>query len=248
MQDMPVAIVEQAQENAAMAFETGALAELYVLPEGFVYLDEAAPGICWDAKYATEDNFTGQIVSGYRSNRIALSQEAAQGLIEAQALAREKGYQLLIWDAARPQRAVDCFVAWSEAPEDLKTKAAHYPRLEKSQLFGEYIAKRSGHSRGGAVDLTLLTLDGEELDMGGGFDLMDERSHHGAKGITKAQTRNRNTLKAIMEEAGFKPYASEWWHYSLTDEPYPKTYFDFVIGGKAAQPAEEPAAPSNLQP
>lgn len=213
-----------------IVFETGALSQLYQLPEGLVYLDEAAPGIAWDALYATCDNFTGTVVDGYEANRIALSLQAAKGLIKAQSLAKEKGFQLLIWDAARPQRAVDHFVRWVNAPEDNKTREKHYPRLNKGQLLGEYIASRSGHSRGSCVDLTLLTLEGEPLDMGGGFDLMDERSHHGAKGLTKEQNRNRRLLKDIMESSGFNAYSSEWWHYMLKKEPYPDTYFDFVIG------------------
>lgn len=236
MLDMPAAIVEQAPSQQSIMIVTGEIAELYQLPEGFVYLDEAAPGILWDAKYATFDNFTGAVVDGYEANRIALAREAAKALVKAQELAKEKGLQLLIWDAARPQRAVDCFVRWSEAAEDGKTKAEHYPNLQKTQLFGEYIARRSGHSRGGAIDLTLADARGNPIDMGGGFDLMDARSHHDAKGLSKAQARNRNLLRSIMKKAGFKPYASEWWHYTLRDEPFPDIYFDFVIGGKPAPP------------
>ena len=231
MPQQPAIVEHMPARPDAVSFETGLIADLYALPEGFVYLDEAAPGIRWDAKYATEDNFTGRIVDGYEANRIALSREMAQVLIRAQAIATEKGYRLLVWDAARPQRAVDDFVAWSKEPEDGRTKEAHYPSLRKDELFGEYIARRSGHSRGGAVDLTLLTPEGEEVDMGSDFDLMDPRSHHGAKGLTKAQQANRELLCSIMKQAGLNPYKSEWWHYSLQQEPYPDTYFDFVIGG-----------------
>jgi zinc D-Ala-D-Ala dipeptidase len=210
--------------------------EAYHLPEGFVYLDEAVPGVYWDAKYASLDNFTGAPVDGYSANRVACSKKMAAALSKARDLAAEKGLSLLIWDAARPQRAVDRFVEWSKEPEDGVTLKAHYPNLKKTQLFQEgYIARRSGHTRGAAVDLTLMDASGKPLDMGGAFDLMDQKSHHGAKGLTKLQTRNRSTLKALMEAAGLKSYESEWWHYSLDDEPYPEEYFDFQIGGEAAR-------------
>ncbi|MEG2859301.1 MAG: M15 family metallopeptidase [Clostridia bacterium] len=214
----------------SITVETGLIRDLYPLPVGFVYLDEAIPGMLWDAKYATTDNFTGKIVDGYEANRIALTRQVANGLITAQALAREEGLQLLVWDAARPQRAVDCFVRWSEAPEDDLTRTRHYPNLDKSQLFGEYIARRSGHSRGCAVDLTLVDETGAPLDMGGDFDLMDARSHHGARDVGKRQAANRKLLRRIMLDAGFDDYESEWWHYTVKDEPFPDRYFDFVIG------------------
>jgi len=209
------------------------------LPEGFLYLDEALSGVFWDAKYAGPDNFTGAPVDGYESNRVACSEEMIGALRKARDLAAEKGWKLLIWDAARPQRAVDRFVEWSNEPEDGSTRAAHYPRLKKAELFAEgYIARRSGHSRGAAVDLTLLTQAGEALDMGGAFDLMDEKSHHGAKGLTRAQRENREKLRSLMETCGFKAYEREWWHYSLADEPFPGEYFDFVISAKGLRPLE----------
>ncbi len=215
------------------------------LPDGFVYLDEELGGILWDAKYATEDNFTGAVVDGYEANRIACSVEVMEGLTKAQELAAAEGYTLLIWDSARPQRAVDRFVEWSREPEDGSTKEKHYPNLSKSSLFQNgYIARRSGHSRGCAVDLTLVDAKtGEEIDMGGGFDLMDERSHHGAKGISAEQAENRNVLKNIMQRAGFQSYSAEWWHYSLRDEPYPNTYFDFSITEEAVTDFVAPPPP-----
>lgn len=221
--------------------------EAYRLPDGFVYLDEAVPGVYWDAKYASEDNFTGAVVDGYAANRIACSERMAAALAKARDLAAEKGLKLLIWDAARPQRAVDRFVEWSREPEDGKTRETHYPNLKKSLLFRKgYIAARSGHTRGAAVDLTLMDQSGIPLDMGGGFDLMDEKSRHGAKGLTKAQAENRNTLKKLMAQAGLKAYESEWWHYSLRDEPFPGEYFDFVIGGVPARYAM-PLAPGPIR-
>lgn len=236
MQNMPVAIIEIAQVPQAPSIGQEA-AERYRLPEGLAYLDEAAPGIRWDAKYAGSDNFTGASVDGYEANRVAVSFELAEALLKAQRAARAEGLDLLVWDAARPQRAVDRFVAWSEEPEDGLTKEAHYPNLDKRDLIGEYVARRSGHSRGGAVDLTLTDAEGEPLDMGGAFDLMDARSHHGAKGLTRAQAKCRARLRLIMERAGFKAYESEWWHYSLMVEPFPDQYFDFAIGETRPMPA-----------
>lgn len=195
---------------------------------GFVWLDEAAPGILWKAMYATEDNFTGAAVDGYRCDRLAGTAELAAALARAAALAGARGLKLFLWDAYRPQRAVDGFLRWCAVPEDGKTKRKHYPNIEKTDIVPlGYVAARSGHSRGSAVDLTLARMDGGLLDMGGGFDLMDESSHHGAN-VGAEAARNRLLLKGIMEESGFEAYENEWWHYTLRDEPYPNTYFDFV--------------------
>ena len=198
---------------------------------GFVFLDEVLDGVRWDAKYATWDNFTGTPVDGYEVNRVVGSQALAAALREAQERAAGLGFGLLIWDGYRPQRAVDRFLRWSEQPEDGRTKATFYPRIDRARMFTDgYVAPRSGHTRGSAVDLTLYRLDtGELTPMGGGHDLMDERSHHGARGVGVAQTLNRRTLCSIMAGSGFAPYEREWWHYSLRDEPYPEDYFDFPI-------------------
>ena len=195
---------------------------------GFVWLDEAAPGILWKAMYATEDNFTGAAVDGYQCDRLAGTAELAAALTRAAALAGARGLKLFLWDAYRPQRAVDGFLRWCAAPEDGKTKRKHYPNIEKTDIVPlGYVAARSGHSRGSAVDLTLARMDGGLLDMGGGFDLMDEISHHGAN-VDAEAARNRLLLRGIMEESGFEAYENEWWHYTLRNEPYPDTYFDFV--------------------
>ena len=197
---------------------------------GFVWLDEAVPGILWDAKYASEDNFTGAAVDGYAQNPLAGTVELAAALAIAAKRAEKTGLRLLLWDAYRPQRAVDRFLAWCAAPEDGKTKRRHYPNIEKTDIVPlGYVAARSGHSRGSAVDLTLAQPDGVPLEMGGGFDLMDAISHHGAP-VAEEASRNRLLLRGIMEESGFAPYENEWWHYSLAQEPYPETYFDFLPG------------------
>jgi len=198
---------------------------------GFVFLDEVLRGVRWDAKYATWDNFTGTPVDGYEVNRIVGSDALADALAEAKARAAAMGFGLLLWDAYRPQRAVDHFLEWSGQPEDGRTKQRFYPNIDRAEMFTSgYVAPKSGHSRGSAVDLTLYRLDtGDLVAMGGGHDLMDERSHHGAREVSGIEAQNRRTLCSIMEHSGFVRYECEWWHYSLQDEPYPDTYFDFPI-------------------
>ena len=201
------------------------------MERGFVFLDEVLLGVRWDAKYATWDNFTGTPVDGYAVNRIVGPAALADALAYAMTCAAALGFGLLLWDAYRPQRAVDRFVEWSAQPEDGSTKQRFYPNIGREDMFTDgYVASRSGHSRGSAVDLTLYRLDtGRLVAMGGGHDLMDVRSHHGARGIAHDETRNRGALCSVMEASGFERYDHEWWHYTLRDEPYPDTYFDFPI-------------------
>ena len=197
----------------------------------FAFVDEVVPGIRWDAKYATWDNFTGKPVDGYLANRIVGTRALCAGLHHAQEEAASRGFGLLVWDGYRPQRAVDRFLRWSHEPEDGRTKQRHYPRIDRAAMFRQgYVATRSGHSRGSTVDLTLYDLaTGELVRMGGHHDLMDPVSHHGARRVAPTEAENRAHLRAVMETAGFVPYASEWWYYTLQDEPFPDTYFDFPV-------------------
>jgi D-alanyl-D-alanine dipeptidase len=197
----------------------------------FIFVDESVPGIRWDAKYATWDNFTGKPVDGYLANRIVGTMALGAALQTVQAVAATLGYGLLLWDGYRPQRAVDCFLQWSKQAEDGRTKLRHYPNIDRSEMFEKgYVSAKSAHSRGSTVDLTLFHLaTGVLVEMGGDHDLMDPISHHGASGITPVEARNRHCLRFIMEDCGFEAYIHEWWHYSLRDEPYPNTYFDFPI-------------------
>jgi D-alanyl-D-alanine dipeptidase len=199
--------------------------------DDFAFIDELVPGIRWDAKYATWDNFTGKPVDGYLVNRIVGTRALCAALERAQKKAESLGFALLLWDGYRPQRAVDCFMRWAQQPEDGRTKLRHYPDIDRAEMFEKgYVATKSGHSRGSTVDLTIYHLDtGELAAMGGDHDLMAPISHHGAEGITPAETSNREHLRLIMESCGFSAYALEWWHYTLKDEPYPDTYFDFPI-------------------
>jgi zinc D-Ala-D-Ala dipeptidase len=199
--------------------------------DDFVFVDELVPGIRWDAKYATWDNFTGKPVDGYLANRVVGTRALCGALERARDQAASHGFGLLLWDGYRPQRAVHNFLLWSRQPEDGRTKPRHYPNIDRSEMFElGYVAAKSGHSRGSTVDLTLYHLaTGELVAMCGDHDLMDSVSHHGAKGIPEAEARNRQHLRSIMEACGFSSYAAEWWHYTLRHEPHPDTYFDFPI-------------------
>ncbi|MFF2190923.1 D-Ala-D-Ala dipeptidase VanX [Streptomyces sp. NPDC058155] len=204
--------------------------------DDFVFVDELVPGIRWDAKYATWDNFTGKPVDGYLANRVVGTRALCAALEVARGEAESLGFGLLLWDGYRPQRAVDRFLHWSQQPEDGRTKRRHYPNINRAEMFDlGYVAVKSGHSRGSTVDLTLYHLaTGELTPMGGDHDLMDSVSHHGAMGITRAETTNRQHLRSIMDAAGFRSYDCEWWHYTLSDEPYPDTHFDFPIIGDSS--------------
>lgn len=197
----------------------------------FVFVDKFVAGIRWDAKYATWDNFTGKPVDGYLANRIVGTRALCAALEDARDEAAALGFGLLLWDGYRPQRAVDCFLRWAQQPEDGRTKLRHHPNISKAEMFEQgYVAARSAHTRGGAVDLTLYHLaTGERARMGGDFDLMDAASHHGARGLAEVEASNRRRLGALMDRCGFYSYEREWWHYTLKDEPYPDTYFDFPI-------------------
>jgi zinc D-Ala-D-Ala dipeptidase len=199
--------------------------------DDFVFVDEIVSGVRWDAKYATWDNFTGKPVDGYLANRIVGTKALCVALESAQERAGSLGFGLVLWDGYRPQRAVDCFLRWSQLPEDGLMKPRHYPNIDRTGMFEQgYVAAKSGHTRGSTVDLTLYQLaTGELAPMGGGHDLMDPISHHGAAGIARAEAGNREALRSVMEASGFSAYGCEWWHYTLKDEPYPDTYFDFPV-------------------
>ena len=199
------------------------------MQKGFVDLAEYIPGVQVDARYAGNHNLVGVPLDGYRANKAFATREAADALAGAADIFAQLGYGVLVYDAYRPQKAVDHFVRWAAEPESGATRAEFYPDLEKEQLFPlGYIARRSGHTRGSTIDLT-LTKDGLPIDMGTDFDWMMDRSHHGASGLTEQQQKNRAILRGVMCFAGFRPIESEWWHYTLMTEPYPETYFDFDV-------------------
>lgn len=195
-----------------------------------VYLADVDPRIQQDVRYAGSENFMGRPVRGYLAPRVMMTPEAAAALSRAQDAAEAQGLSLLVYDAYRPQRAVDNFVEWGSDLEDLARKATYYPDVPKAELFLRgYIAERSGHSRGSTVDLT-LTRNGVPLEMGTTFDFFDERSHTENPKIDEAAMANRLLLRSIMVGAGFSNYVNEWWHYTLVNEPWPDTYFDRPVG------------------
>ena len=192
---------------------------------------EAVEGVVTDIRYAGKNNFLGRPVVGYRAAKCWLSREAASALSKAQHLAETEGLAILIYDCYRPQRAVDDFVQWVSGNEDEPTKAIYYPNVPRRELIDRgYIASRSGHSRGGTIDLTLVDVEsGQPLNMGTPWDYFDARSHTASKEINDDAAKNRQTLKRIMESAGFKGYYAEWWHFTLKNEPFPNSYFDIPI-------------------
>ena len=199
---------------------------------GFVVLSEVVPDIIQEIRYFSTYNFVGDRIAGYEQPVALMTIEAAQALKEVADELRERGYRLKIYDAYRPQMAVDNFVSWAENLDDTRMKKYFYPQVDKSRLFAEgYIAEHSGHSRGSTVDLTLFDMKtGKEVDMGGTFDYFGELSHPDYTGkLTKRQLKNRQLLREVMIKHGFKPLETEWWHFTLKNEPYPDTYFTFAV-------------------
>ena len=198
---------------------------------GFVILSEVAPDIIQEIRYYSTYNFVGERIDGYEKPRALMTIEAAQALKKVSDDVMKMGYRLKIYDAYRPQMAVDHFVRWAENISDVRMKKYFYPNVDKRNLFSEgYIAEKSGHTRGSTVDLTLFDMNtGKELDMGGTFDYFGELSHPDYKGeLTAQQLKNRKILRDAMIKNGFKPIDTEWWHFTLENEPYPDTYFTFT--------------------
>ncbi|MBQ8556537.1 MAG: M15 family metallopeptidase [Clostridia bacterium] len=200
--------------------------------DGFVLVGEAVPDAILEIRYYSTYNFVGERIDGYEEPCALLTREAAAALKMVSDDMRAQGYRLIIYDAYRPQRAVDHFVRWAEDLGAVSMKPVFYPDVDKSELFSRgFIARRSGHSRGSTVDLTLLDeKTGQALDMGGAFDFFDERSHPDFTGdLTPRQIGNRMLLRSAMLRRGFRPLSTEWWHFTLENEPFPGTYFDFPV-------------------
>jgi len=201
------------------------------LPNGFTYLLEIDPTIKKELRYYTSKNFVGTPIDGYMKNKIIISIPAAKALKKIQTKLLDSGLSLKIFDAYRPQQAVDHFVRWAKIMNDTLKKQLYYPDIKKSELFKlGFIALKSGHTRGSTVDLSIVDIKtNKELDMGSYYDFFGEKSHPFYKKITKTQMKNRMLLRTIMIKNGFIPYDNEWWHFTLKDEPYPTTYFNFTI-------------------
>jgi len=204
------------------------------LPQGFVYLDQVAPSILTELRYDTPDNFLGRPVDGYRAQRVILTRQAALALQKVQKFLAPFNLGLKMLDAYRPQQAVDHFIRWAKDLGDTTMKWKYYPDVDKKNLFRDgYIASRSGHSRGSTVDLTIVSLEektfGQELDMGSGFDFFSPMSWPDSPRPTPSQRAHRALLRSAMAGQGFLPYDKEWWHFTLKQEPFPETYFNFPV-------------------
>ena len=203
-------------------------------PSGFVLLSDVIPHIVQEIRYFSTYNFVGERIDGYEEACASLTKEAARALKTVSNEMMVQGYRLKIFDAYRPATAVKHFVLWGLEDQDIRMKPYFYPDLEKTELFSKgYVAKQSSHSRGSTVDLTLLDMrTGKEVDMGSPFDLFGELSHPDCRDVTDEQYENRMILQKVMVRNGFKPIDCEWWHFTLEDEPYPDTYFDFPLSSE----------------
>ena len=204
-----------------------------VVPEDFTDVAALTDKVEVQLAYFGSDNFVGRQIDGYQANRCYLQSKAASALAKVAELASQQGYRLLLKDCYRPQRAVDHFMRWAADETDMKTKKQYYPDLPKSALVGEYIAEKSGHSRGSTLDLSLMQRnamgDWQALDMGAPYDFFGPISHVNSTDISPQQQRNRQLLIDLMQAGGFAVYSQEWWHFSLREPVYTERYFDFVI-------------------
>ena len=198
---------------------------------GFVLLADYVPGIVQEIRYYSTYNFVGDRIDGYEEPCALVTKEAARALQVVSGEMAAKGFRLKVFDAYRPVSAVKHFLLWGIDDLDLRMKPFFYPDLGKDEIFARgYIASRSSHSRGSTVDLTLLDMvTGKEVDMGGPFDLFSEVSHPDYQGVTEEQYFNRMFLREAMLRNGFEPIDCEWWHFTLANEPYPNTYFEFPV-------------------
>ena len=225
------------------------------LPDNFVYLEDIDPSIIQEMRYAQNHNFVGKPLKGYLKASCILTKPTAEALKKVQTELKGYGYSLKVYDCYRPQMAVDEFIEWSKNPKDQLMKKEFYPKVNKKNVFKlGYVADKSGHTRGSTVDLTIVKKSelkqaeyhpGQKLtacyasyeqrfhdnsiDMGTGFDCFDKRAHLKTNKITDFAQKNRHLLQHLMVRNGFKPYPYEWWHFTLMDEPYPNTYFNFPV-------------------
>lgn len=201
------------------------------MPESFVLVSDVVPDVIQEIRYYSTYNFVGERIDAYNAPVAILSKEAAVALKKASEDFKAQGFYIKIFDTYRPQSSVDHFIRWSQDQNNVKMKPFFYPDVNKEDLFKlGYVAEKSSHSRGSTLDITIVDAKtGKEVDMGSPFDLFNEISHHNSNKITSEQQQNREIIKNTMERNGFKSYPTEWWHYTLQNEPYPDTYFDFSV-------------------
>jgi zinc D-Ala-D-Ala dipeptidase len=200
-------------------------------PAGFVDAAAVVPGLLVEMRYFGDNNFVGERIDGYEAARCLLTARAANALAAIERNLAARGLGLKVFDCYRPTRAVAHFIRWARNGRDVRRKAEYYPDIDKRDLFRlGYLATRSGHSRGSTVDLTLVRLaDGSELDMGTPFDFCGRQSWTSDRSVSREAQTNRALFAAAMMRGGFRPYQREWWHFTLVNEPFPATYFDFPV-------------------
>ncbi len=200
-------------------------------PDDFIYVKQLIPSLKQDIRYFTHNNFVGRPIQGYKKPVCILTTSAANALLKVQTELSKKNLGLLVFDCYRPQMAVDDFIQWSQNPHQQQMKNSYYPHIDKTDLFRlNYIACRSGHTRGSTVDLTIIDLNTQQtLDMGTTFDFLDPLSHPANRDISPEQFKNRMLLQKLMVKFGFTPIKTEWWHFTLSNEPYKNTYFNFFV-------------------
>lgn len=210
----------------------------------FVLVTDVVPDAILEIRYYSTYNFIGDRIPGYEQPVAILTKQAADSLKVVSDELLQQGYRLKIFDAYRPQCAVDYFMAWAKDMDDVRMKEYFYPELDKTVLVPQdYIAEKSGHTRGSTIDLTLFDMKLEkEVDMGCTFDYFGLASHPDVlpgqeigsyQPINEEQYQNRMILREAMLKHGFKPYECEWWHFTLVNEPFPNTYFNFPITTKS---------------
>lgn len=245
------------------------LGEHQCLPQGFVYLHDVAPSITEEMRYYGSHNFVGHRINGYRANKCILTREAAMVIAKVQEQLNKQKLSLKVYDCYRPQRAVNNFIIWSQHNNQRQMKQEFFPHVNKSDLFTQgYISARSKHSSGSTVDLTIIPYPAplqakytrgqnlfpcyypydrrfhdNSIDMGTGFDCMDERSHMENRGISKSAYKNRMLLVRLMKKYGFDAYTYEWWHFTLQNEPFLGRAFDFPIMSKIQHKVSTRRAP-----
>ena len=231
------------------------ISQISTLPEGFVYLESIDDTILQEIRYAGYHNFVGRPIDGYEAHRCVVTKKVGLALAKVQAQLQPQNLTLKVYEGYRPLRAASHFVRWALDPNDHLMKAEFYPAVEKDKIFElGYVAIRSQHTRGCAVDLTLVPLpvpeqvvyqpgdqviDGRlpkgqrfndnSIEMGTGFDCLDVKAHTLNSDVSEVAQKNRAMLTGLMASYGFANYRKEWWHFYLADEPFPDTYFDFPI-------------------
>tara|TARA_R110002012_G_scaffold241610_1_gene415830 strand:+ start:12583 stop:13257 length:675 start_codon:yes stop_codon:yes gene_type:complete len=208
-----------------------AFTQKQTLPEGFVYGKLVIPNIDVELRYYSSNNFVGDTITGYHANILIVTEPTAKALKKVQDELANQNLCLRVYDAYRPQRAVDHFIRWAKDLKAIEMKPIFYPDVKKKNLFRDgYIASQSGHSRGSTIDLTIIDANTlEPLDMGSPYDFFGEASWVAYQDLTEIQKKNRQLLQQVMQKHGFRNYPQEWWHFTLRGEPFPDTYFDFVV-------------------